>query len=296
MIAEIETCRTELHIPVAVACRALDVSVSWFYKHRSGEVSPARRRRDELDAVIAKVFAEQSGEYGSPRIHAELVDEHGYADLSVNTVAQRMKAKGLRAKRKRRGRSLTKPDPSAPKFSNLLKRNFKPVAMNVSWVGDITEIETWEGKLYLATVIDLWSRRLIGFAVDDNCKAPLVCDAMRMALATRGGREVVAGVVFHSDRGSQYTAGSFTTLCAQNKITQSMSRSGCCLDNAAAEAFFASFKTELIYRTVLPTMTGTRREIIAWLDRYNRTRRHSHCGLKAPLVYEKLNTPAALAA
>ena len=201
MIAEIVTCRTELDIPVAVACRALDVSVSRFYKHRSGEVSPARRRRDELDAVIAKVFAEQSGEYGSPRIHAELVDEHGYEDLSVNTVAQRMKAKGLRAKRKRRGRSLTKPDPSAPKFSNLLKRNFKPVAMNVSWVGDITEIETWEGKLYLATVIDLWSRRLIGFAVDDNCKAPLVCDAMRMALATRGGREVVAGVVFHSDRG-----------------------------------------------------------------------------------------------
>lgn len=296
MIAEIVTCRTELHIPVAVACRALDVSVSWFYKHRTGQVSPAQRRRDDLDQIIEKVFAEQSGEYGSPRIHAELVDEHGYEHLSVNTVAERMQARGLRAKRKRRGRSLTKPDPVAPKFSNLLKRDFKPAAMNTSWVGDITEIETWEGKLYLATVIDLWSRRLIGFAIDDNCKALLVCDAMRMALATRGGRDVVAGVIFHSDRGSQYTAGIFTKLCVQNKIIQSMSRSGCCLDNAAAEAFFASFKTELIYRTVLPTMAGTRREIVAWLDRYNRTRRHSHCGLKAPLVYEKLNTPAALAA
>ena len=155
---------------------------------------------------------------------------------------------------------------------------------------------TWEGKLYLATVIDLWSRRLIGFAIDDNCKAPLVCDAMRMAIATRGGRDVIAGVIMHTDRGSQYTAGSFTKLCAQNNIRQSMSRSGCCLDNAAAEAFFASFKTELIYRSVLPTIKGTRQEIVAWLDRYNRVRRHSHCGLKAPLVYEKLNTPAALAA
>jgi putative transposase len=296
VIAEIETCRTELHIPVAVSCRALNVSVSWFYKHRDGQPSPARQRRDELDQVIEKVFVEQSGEYGSPRIHAELVDEHGYDRLSVNTVAQRMQARGLRAKRKRRGRSLTKPDPTAPKFSNLLKRNFKPAAINTSWVGDITEIETWEGKLYLATVIDLWSRRLIGFAVADNCKAPLVCDAMRMAIAIRGGRDHIAGVTFHSDRGTQYTAGIFTNLCAQNNIRQSMSRSGSCLDNAAAEAFFASFKTELIYRTVLPTMTGARSEIVAWLDRYNRTRRHSHCGLKAPLVYEKLNTPAALAA
>ena len=250
----------------------------------------ARQRRDDLDKIIEKVFVEQSGECGSPRIHAELVDEHGYDRLSVNTVAQRMRAKGLRAKRKRRGRSLTKPDPSAPKFSNLLKRDFKPAAMNTSWVGDITEIETWEGKLYLATVIDLWSRRLIGFAIADNCKTALFCDAMCMALATRGGRAWIAGVVFHSDRGSQYTAGIFTKLCAQNKITQSMSRSGCCLDNAAAEAFFASFKTELIHRTVLPTMTGTRHEIVAWLDRYNRTRPHSHCGLKAPLIYEKLNT------
>jgi putative transposase len=266
VIAEIETCRTELDIPIAVSCRALDVSVSWFYKHRDAIPTPSRQRRDELDEAIEKVFVEQSGEYGSPRVLAELVDEHGYEHLSVNTVAERMRAKGLRAKKKRRGRSLTKADPTAPKFSNLLKRDFKPAVINTSWVGDITEIETWEGKLYLATVIDLWSRRLIGFAVAENCKAPLVCDAMRMAIATRGGRDVVAGVTFHSDRAGQYTAGIFTKLCAQNNIVQSMSRSGCCLDNAAAEAFFASFKTELIYRTVLPTMTGARHEIVAWLD------------------------------
>jgi putative transposase len=296
VIAEIETCRTDLSIPVAVACRALGVSAAWFYKHRRGGLSSSRRRRDELDAVIAKVFVEQAGEYGSPRVHAELVDEHGWQQLSVNTVAQRMRVNGLRAKKRRRGRSLTKPDPVAPKFENLLKRDFKPATANVSWVGDITEIETWEGKLYLATVIDLWSRRLLGFSLADNCRAPLVTNALQMAIAARGGRDVIAGVVMHTDRGSQYTSNSFTTLCAQNHIVQSMSRSGCCLDNAAAESFFASFKTELIYRIVLPTTAAARHEIIAWLDRYNRTRRHSHCGLKAPLTYEKLNTPAALAA
>ena len=296
MIAEIETCRTELEIPVAVSCRALGVSESWFYKHRNGEPSPSRRRRDELDVVVEKVFGEQAGEYGSPRVHAELVDVHGYEHLSVNTVAKRMRAQGLRAKKRRRGRSLTKPDPAAPKFANLLQRDFKPVAMNRSWVGDITEIEAWDGKLYLATVIDLWSRRLIGFALADNCKAPLVCDALRMAIATRGGRDQIAGVIMHTDRGSQYTSGTFTKLCAQNNIVQSMSRSGCCLDNAAAESFFASFKTELVYRSVLATKTIARREIVAWLDRYNRVRRHSHCALQAPMTYERLNTTAALAA
>ena len=296
MIAEIETCRTELRIPVAVACRALEVSESWFYKHRDAQPTLARCRRDRLDTAIEKVFIQQAGEYGSPRVHAELVDVHGFEHLSVNTVAQRMRVKGLQAKKRRRGRSLTKPDVTAPKFANLLQRNFKPAAMNVSWVGDITEIETWQAKLYLATVIDLWSRRLIGFALDDNCRAPLVTGALKMAIATRGGRVRIGRVVFHSDRGSQYTSHISKDLCAHNNVIQSMSRSGCCLDNAAAESFFASFKTELIYRSVLPTTSDARREIVAWLDRYNRTRRHSYCGLKAPLVYEKLNTPAALAA
>ena len=141
MIAEIETCRTEQQIPVAVACRALGVSEAWFYKHRDGVPTPSRQRRDELDTVIETVFTEQAGEYSSPRVHAELVDIHGYEHLSVNTVAARMRVKGLRAKKRRRGRSLTKPDPAAPKFANLLKRNFKPAAMNVSWVGDIERHE-----------------------------------------------------------------------------------------------------------------------------------------------------------
>ena len=181
--------------------RALGVSESWFYKHRGRPATPTRQRRDALDAAIVEVFAANDGEYGSPRVHAELIERPEWAELSVNTVAERMQAQGLVAKKKRRRRSLTRPDPHAPKFENLIRRDFNPPAPNVTWCGDITEIPTWEGKLYLATVIDLYSRRLIGFAIAEHCKAALVCDAMRMALATRGGH--VAGVIMHTDRGSQ---------------------------------------------------------------------------------------------
>lgn len=294
MIAEIVACRTELQIPHAVACRALGVSESWFYKHRDRPPTPTVCRRRELDVAIETVFADQDGEYGSPRVHAELIERPTFAALSVNTVAERMRHKGLRAKKRPVRRSLTRPDPQAPKFANLLQRNFNPPAANVSWCGDITEIVTWEGKLYLATVIDLWSRRLLGFAVAEHCKATLVCDAMRMAIAVRGGH--VAGVVMHTDRGSQYTSHAFTGLCSKHKITQSMSRAGSCHDNAAAESWFATLKTELVYRIALPTKAFARRRVIAWIDRYNRTRRHSHCGLKSPINYEKINTPAATAA
>lgn len=201
MIAEIVACRTELQIPHAVACRALGVSESWFYKHRDRPPTATVFRRRRLDAAIEAVFAAEAGEYGSPRVHAELVECAEFARLSVNTVAKRMRHNGLRAKKRPVRRSLTRPDPEAFKFPNLLNRDFDPPAANVSWCGDITEIVTWEAKLYLATVIDLWSRRLIGFAIADHCKATVVADALRMAIAVRGGD--VAGVVFHSDRGSQ---------------------------------------------------------------------------------------------
>lgn len=294
MTAHIETQRTDHQIPIAVSCRALGVSESWFYKHHGRAATPTRQRRDRLDGAIGAVFAANDGEYGSPRVHAELIDRAEWAQLSVNTVAERMQCLGLVAKKKHRRRSLTRPDPHAPKFPNLVKRRFNPPVPDQLWCGDITEIVTWEGKLYLATVIDLFSRRLIGFAIAEHCKASLVCDALRMAIATRGGD--VAGVIFHSDRGSQYTAGTFVELCRKHRITQSMSRSGSCLDNAAAESFFATLKTELVYRVVLATKASARRRLIRWLDRYNRTRRHSHCGWRAPIAYEKINTNKTQAA
>ncbi len=286
MTALMETERTIHGVPVAVSCRALGLSESWFYKHHGRSPTRAQERRGELDIAIGGVFAENDGEYGSPRVHAELVEQERWHGLSVNTVAERMHELGLRGKHRPRRRSLTRPDKNARAFPNLLQRNFKPEAPNVAWCGDITVIATWEGPLYLASVIDLYSRRLIGYALGENCKAPLVCDALKMALATRGGR--VAGVVMHTDRGSQYSSHAFTGLCARHRITQSMSRSGSCLDNAPAEAFFASLKTELVYRIVLPTRAQARQRVVRWLERYNRVRRHSHCGYKAPVVYETL--------
>ena len=294
MIAAIVACRTDLKIPYAVSCRALDMSESWFYKHKDRPPAPTVARRAALDRAIEVVFREQDGEYGSPRVHAELVEHSEFESLSVNTVAKRMRHKGLRAKKKPVRRSLTRPDAHAPKFANLLQRRFDPPAPNVSWCGDITEIVTWEGKLYLATVIDLWSRRVIGFAIAEHCKASLVTDALKMAIATRGGH--VVGVVMHTDRGSQYTSHAFVGLCAKHRITQSMSRAGSCHDNAPAESWFATLKTELVYRIALTTKAFARRRIITWIDRYNRDRRHSHCNLKSPITYEKLHTQAADAA
>jgi putative transposase len=292
--AAIETERTAHHIPVATSCRALEVSESWFYKHRSRLPTPTQARRAELDAAVTAAFDASDGTDGSPRIHAELIERPEWARLSVNTVAGRMRVLGLYAKRRRRRRSLTRPDPQAPKFANLIKRDFNPPAPNLTWCGDITEIVTWEGKLYLATVIDLFSRRLIGWAVADHCKATLVCDAMKMAIAARGG--TVAGVIMHTDRGSQYTSNAFVGLCRRNRVRQSMSRSGSCLDNAAGESFFASLKTELVYRVVVATKASGRRQLVVWFDRYNRVRRHSHCGYRAPITYETMSASRADAA
>ena len=288
MIATIVACRTELHIPVAVACRALGLSPSWFYKHHRRPAAATESRRDRLDAAISEVFAANDGEYGSPRVHAELVERPKWAQLSVNTVAARMRQLGLQAKKRPQRRCLTRPDKTAFKFDNLLKRRFAPAAANVAWCGDITEISTWQGKLYLATVIDLWSRRLIGFAIAEHCKATLVCEALQMAIAIRGGE--VAGVIMHTDRGSQYTAGLFVELCRRHRIVQSMSRTGSCLDNAVAESWFATLKTELVYRVALPSKDFARRRIVRWIERYNRTRRHSHCRYRSPIAFEAIVT------
>lgn len=288
MISRIVTERADHKIPYATSCRALGVSSSWLYKHKDKPPTPTRVRRGLLDAAITKVFEHHGGEYGSPRVHSDLIELPEWSRLSVNTVAKRMAALGLVALVKKKRRSLTKQDPGAVKFPNLLKRRFNPEAPNVAWVGDITEISTWEGKLYAATVIDLYSRRLIGWAVADHHKATLVADALKMAIALRGGD--VTDVIFHSDRGTQYTSNMFRDLCTKWRIRQSMSRTGSCLDNAVAESFFATFKNELVYRTTLPTKSYAYRAFNVWFDRYNRIRKHSYCSYQAPLTYEEANT------
>jgi putative transposase len=179
---------------------------------------------------------------------------------------------------------------------DLLKRDFTASAPNSRWVGDMTEIPTAAGKLYLATVIDLYSRRLLGAATGLHPDAQLACDAITMAVAARGGAEPIAGVIFHTDRGSTYTAEKFTALCRRLQIRQSMGRVGSCFDNAAAEAFFSSLEWEVLSRHQFATTAAARATVIDWCyGFYNHHRRHSAAAGLSPINYETtaLNRDAA---
>jgi putative transposase len=277
--------RTSHGVPQAVACRALGVSASWFYKWRDRPPTPAQVRRAELDAAVKRFFDASDSTYGSPRILTDL-REAGWR-VSEKTVAKSMVRQGLVARVQKRRKNLTRQDESKRPFPDLLRRDFTAPAPNVRWVGDMTEIPTTEGKLYLATVLDLFSRRLLGYATSLHPDAVLAGQAVKMAVAARGGADQVAGVVFHTDRGSTYTAHTFTALCAGLEITQSMGRVGSCFDNAAAESFFSTLEHEVLSRHQFTTREEARRFITGWVcDFYNTRRRHSSCDMKSPIDYE----------
>jgi len=292
-------------VPVAVCCALLGVSVSWFYKwwprtQAGGPATKRAKRRAEVDAAVKTAFAAARGLHGSPRLVHDLRD----AGLTVSekTVADSMRRQQLVARRIRRRNGLTKQDKTAPKFPDLLKRDFTAAAPNCRWVGDMTEIPTDHGKLYLATVIDLYSRRLLGAATGLHPDARLACDAIKMAVATRGGKTAIwredeaQRVIFHTDRGSTYTAKSFTKLCRNMGIRQSMGRVGSCFDNAAAEAFFSSLEWEVLSRHRFVDTRQAQAVVLEWCHGfYNHTRRHSSAGMMAPITYETtaLNREAA---
>jgi putative transposase len=279
--------RTEHQVPHAVACRALGVSESWFYKWRDRPPTPRQQRRARLDAAVRRSFEGSGGTpgtYGSPRVHADLVDE-GW-EVSVNTVAASMASQGLVARVKRRRRSLTRPDKAAAPVPDLVKRDFTASDINEKWCGDLTEVPTGEGKLYLATVEDLASRRLAGFAIGEHHDAELAAGAILMAAAVRGGN--VRGVIFHSDKGGEYTGELFERVCTKLGVTQSMGRVGSALDNAAAESFNSTLEWELLSRRQFATKDHARREVAAFIDRYNRVRRHSSSEMRSPVDYEQL--------
>lgn len=278
-------------MPQALSCRALGVSQSWFYKWHDRPPTPAAQRRAALDAVVEQAFTASGGSYGSPRIHADLL-EAGWT-ISVNTVAESMARQNLVARVKKRRKNLTRQDKSKRPFPDLVCREVTAPAPNVKWVGDMTEIPTDEGKLYLATVIDLYSRRLLGYPTSAHPDAELAGQAITMAVTTRGG--AVAGVIFHSDRGSTYTANDFTTLCTKLDITQSMGRVGSCFDNAAAESFFSTLEHEVLSRHHFSTREEAREVVVKWVvDFYNGRRRHSRCGMLSPVAYENtVNLEAA---
>jgi putative transposase len=275
---------------VSKACDLLDVSRSAFYD-RLNHVPSLRELSDtELTEHIRRIHTASRGTYGAPRVTAELRHEGWH--VGKNRVARLMVAAGVAGRCRRRTRRTTWPDPEA-KTLNVLARQFGPenLELDTTWAGDITYIRTWEGWAYLATVIDLASRRVVGWAMADHMEASLVCDAMGQALAAR---RPPPGLLFHSDRGSQYTSAEFVALLGQNRIVQSLSRRAQCWDNAVSESWFSTYKLELIEGRSWPTVAGLRSATFAWIESwYNPRRRHSSLGGISPADYEKIHQPAA---
>jgi len=278
--------RTEHRVPHAKTCRCLGVSESWFYKWRDREPTAREARRAALDEAVRASFEDSGGNpgtYGSPRVVEDLL-EAGWR-VSVNTVAGSMARQGLAGRSpKRKRRCLTRPDKRAEPIPDLIGRDFSTGPVNQRWCGDLTEIPTDEGKLYLATVLDLGSRRLPGFALGEHHDSPLAKAALCMAAAVRGGD--VAGVVFHTDKGGEYVGDLFAKACRSLKVTQSMGRVGSALDNAAAESFNSTLEHELLSRKHFATKDQARHEIARFVDAYNHRRRHSSCEMLPPVAYE----------
>ena len=280
--------RTDHGVPHAVACRALGVAESTFYKWRDRPPTAAQRRRAALDERVRACFDASGGTYGSPRVRAQLRRD-GLA-VSKKTVEASMARQGLQGRSpRRRRRGLTRPDKAAAPAADLLRRDFTAERADQKWVGDFKQVDTGEGPVYLATVEDLYSRRMLGFAQSDAYPtAQLATDAINMAAATRGGD--VEGVIFHTDKGSQYTSDAFAAACRRLGVIQSMGRVGCALDNAAAESFFSTLEHELVSRRRYQTRDQAQRDIAAWIDTwYNRRRLHSTNNMTSPIEYELAN-------
>jgi putative transposase len=276
--------RADHQVPYATACRALGVSQAWFYKWRAGDPSRQHARREQLKAAIRRLFAAHRGTYGSPRITADLRDE-GWR-VSENTVAALMRELGLAARPKRRRRQTTRPGRGRWRAPDLIGRNFAAQRLNRKWYGDGTEIPTDEGKVYLDSVLDMGSRRIVGFAVGEHHDADLSQAALQMAVAVRGGRSAIGEVIVHTDQGSEYTADTFRTACGRCGITQSMGRVASALDNAVIESWHSTVEFELRRLEHFATKAQARRRVAAWIEEYNHHRRHSALGMPSPIAYE----------
>jgi len=270
-------------IAAAACCRALGVPRSWYYKWKDGDRSPRRARRERLKTEIARLFEAHKGRRGSPMIAADLRDA-GYR-VSKNTVAALMAEMGLAARRKKRRKGTTRPGKGRWKAPDLIKRDFPAEHINVKWYGDGTDIDTDEGKLYLDSVLDVGSRRVLGFALGEHHDAALAYSALVMAVAVRGG--AVPGVIMHTDQGSEYTADAFRAACRRLSISQSMGRPGSALDNAVIESWHSTLEFELRRLEHYATRAAARAGVAAWIEDYNYHRRHSSLGRVSPVEYER---------
>jgi putative transposase len=267
---------------VKTLCRVLEVTRSGFYAWCERGTCRRAKRDQQLTSKIRALHTQSHGTYGSPRIRRDLVEAG--EKVSKKHIARLMQEQGLAGRRKRRFRKTTDSGHGLPVVGNLIARAFTRTAPNQAWVADITYIRTWEGWSYLAVVLDLYSRRVVGWALADNMRTDLVLEALRMAVILRRPER---GLVHHSDRGSQYVSAECRNYLLEHEIVQSMSRKGNCWDNAVAESFFATLKEELIYRNSWPTRSRLREAIVDYIDGfYNRRRRHSTLGLVSPIEYE----------
>jgi transposase InsO family protein len=259
------------------------VSQSWFCKWKRGELPPRAARRERLKAEIARLFAARDGKDGSPRITAALRDA-GWR-VSENTVAALMREQGLAARRKKRRKATTRPGRGRWRAPDQVKRKFATDGVNRRWYGDGTEIVTDEGKLYLDSVLDMGSRRILGFALGTRHDAALAYGALAMAVAVRGG--AVPGVVFHTDQGSEYTARSFRQACERLRIAQSMGRPGSAPATAGSGSWHSTLEFELRSLHKFATRAAARAAVAAWIEDYNHIRRHSALGMRSPVDYER---------
>jgi putative transposase len=270
----------EGNAPVVVQmCEWLGVSKSGFYDWRNRPPSETAKQRELMKIKISALFEFNNAEYGYRRIHAELV--RGGEAVDDETVRLYMRDLGLEPCQPKPYRhSLTEQDGQAGPVPDLVNRDFTADVPGAKMVGDITYIDTWEGWVFLATVIDCATRKIVGWAMDDNYKTPLISHAIEMAARNLALPE---GAIFHSDRGSNYTSAAFAEKLQELAIRQSVGRTGICYDNAMAESFNGTLKNELVYRTAYMTRKAAMDDIARWIElRYNRTRLHSTLGYRTP--------------
>jgi putative transposase len=270
--------REKASYPIALLCRVLGVSSSGFHAWRERPLAPRRVADNALCAWIARIHAASRETYGAPRIHAELRTEG--AHIAKKRVARLMRELGLEGAYRRKYRRTTIADQSAAAAPDLVRRDFHATRPDQLWVADITYVRTWQGWLYLALVIDCHSRAIVGYAMAEHYKTPLITAAIRMAATNL---DLPEGAIFHSDRGSNYTSDEYAAVLQELGLRRSVGRTGICYDNALAESTNGALKVELVNRRQFPTREAASREIARWIELfYNQRRLHSGLGYKTP--------------
>lgn len=280
--------------PINFGCARLGVSTSTFYawRHRQAHPTPKMRADADLTATIRAIHTGSHGVYGAPRVHAELRLGLG-REVNVKRVTRLMRVAGIQGISRRPAHGCTRRRPGAVPSDDLVHRQFRPGGPDRLWVGDVTQHPTSEGWVYLATVIDAWSRRVVGWSIADHLRAELVVDALDMATMRRRP----TGTVMHSDHGCQYTSWVFGQRLRRAGLMGSMGTVGDALDNAVAESFFASLQCELLDRRHWTTRAELAQAMFHWIEGfYNPTRRHSTLGYRSPVEFERLHTATAEAA